>query len=106
MERRMVFKDFGIVTQSIMFDNEVPHGWGTPMKFLRRLFYGVLSLAEDAWIRLGWIFFPVESEPFFPKNILVMGYMGAGDLLMLTPALQTLKAAFPQAKISLLTGPY
>lgn len=40
-----------------------------------------------------------------PK-ILVFGYMGLGDLLMLAPALQALKEKWPASHVTLLTGPY
>ena len=37
------------------------------------------------------------------KSILVINTMHIGDLLLITPALRTLRANYPQARISLLT---
>ena len=37
------------------------------------------------------------------KSILVINTMHIGDLLLITPALRTLRANYPQARITLLT---
>lgn len=77
------------------------------MKGVRRCFNGVVALFELLIIRV--LFFIRESSVAHPANIkriLVFGYMGIGDLLMFSPALQAVKKELPWSHMTLLTGPY
>ncbi len=67
-----------------------------------RIFYGLTGLVEALSIPAA----QPRSFSSIPSKILVMGYMGAGDLLMLAPSLNALKSRFPNCHITLLTGPY
>ena len=53
----------------------------------------------------GWLLLKNQSiETTRIDNILILAYMGIGDLIMYTPALKKLRQHFPHAKITLQTG--
>ncbi len=74
---------------------------------MKRVQNAVGAFADLAWLKLTGA---LSGDPGFLRadapQILVFGYMGIGDLLMLAPALQHLKQRWPSARITLLTGPY
>lgn len=72
-----------------------------------RISRALLALLEMLFVRLIWRagIARLARDPS-PKNILVFGYMGIGDLLLFIPTLKALKKNFPDCRVTLLTGPY
>lgn len=69
---------------------------------------GKLALARmlrPLWAILGW-FFPRLPESVEPRRILVFDFHLIGDIVMLTPLLSALRAAYPRAHIALVAGPW
>jgi ADP-heptose:LPS heptosyltransferase len=73
---------------------------------MTRALTGLQAVAELFKLKLKWIVGGNRRATDQPKNILVLGYMGVGDLVLFTPALRALKQAFPQSRITWLTGSY
>ncbi len=69
---------------------------------------GKLALARmlrPLWAVLGW-FFPRAPEAGEPRRILVFDFHLIGDIVLLTPLLAALRAAYPRAHIALVAGPW
>jgi len=47
--------------------------------------------------------FPSQKQPFQVKKILVTKYLGMGSILLATPTLKALKAAYPESRLVFLT---